>query len=90
MTNFRIRNLSVLSYAAGFTAWHYRASAPTLTFDLLPPLPLAEILADGFFADAADLLSPGDTITVSASDGCAILYVTSTHPTPTLTVVART
>jgi hypothetical protein len=65
LAEFAIRNLSVLSYAQGFTAWHYR----------MPKHPLTHALRPGFFSPAADMLEPGDTITVSAEDGGAILFV---------------
>lgn len=51
--SFQARDLSVLAYANGFTHWHYR------TADLL-----AELLA-GYFGGAAELLRPGDQITVT-------------------------
>ena len=63
--DFAIRNLSVLSYAQGFTAWHYRA----------PTVPLAVATAPDFFSPAADMICVGDTIVVSAAGDGALLYV---------------
>lgn len=62
---FAIRNLSVLAYANGFTLWHYRAGK-----DLLE-----DVDAQGFFADAADMLVSGDIMMVSAADGARIVCV---------------
>jgi hypothetical protein len=72
---FAIRKLSVLAYANGFTLWHYRADA-----DLLD-----NVVAQGFFADAADVLASGDIVMISASDGARILCVEG-RATPTLGV----
>ena len=58
----KIRNLSVLSYAQGFTSWHYRA----------PEENLEEILKTNFFLDAIDMLHHGDLITISCRDGVAL------------------
>ena len=67
------RNLSVLSYAQGFTLWHYKADGDRLD----------DITAPGFFRDAGDLLAPGDMMMISARDGGQILTVThgTHHPT---------
>jgi hypothetical protein len=62
---FAIRNLSVLAYANGFTLWHYKAGA-----DLLDT-----VGTDDFFADAADMLTGGDMVMVSAADGARVLAV---------------
>ena len=64
MSNFRVRDLSALSYAQGFTFWHYRAGSSTL-LDVLKP---------GFF-DGLDHMAAGDMITVTAADGGAVLFV---------------
>src|ERR1044072_4147190 len=63
---FPIRNLSVLAYANGFTLWHYKSGKD----------PLSHVQAVDFFADAADMLSEGDMMMVSASDGGRILVAT--------------
>ena len=69
---FAIRNLCVLSYAQGFTLWHYRAGAATL----------AETEAAGFFdaAAAADIVMVGDMIVIVAADGGAIRSVATITP----------
>lgn len=64
MTEFATRNLSVLSYAQGFTSWHYRHRGP-----------IAEVLGNNFFDPAKDMIDTGDMIMVSASDGGAHLFV---------------
>jgi hypothetical protein len=68
------RNLSVLSYANGFTLWHYRAFERTL----------AEVNEPEFFKPARDMLGIGDMILVSARDGCGILCVVPDSKTATL------
>ena len=67
---FAIRHLSVLSYAQGFTLWHYKTG----------PAPLDEAARPGFFDDAADMLAPGDMVLVSGAKGGRILFVTATAP----------
>jgi hypothetical protein len=56
---FTVRNLSVLAYAQGFTLWHYAGKADRLEDTTQP----------GFFDPAADLLSGGDMMLISARDG---------------------
>lgn len=56
---FKQRHLSVLSYANGFTHWHYRADGETLDDTQRPGY---------FFAVKGEVL-PGDLITISARDG---------------------
>ena len=63
---FSVRNLSVLAYANGFTLWHYKAAS-----DLLQ-----NVGGCGFFAAASDMLTAGDIMMVSASDGARMLCVT--------------
>lgn len=67
MAEFALRNLSVLSYAQGFTRWHFRAAS----------LPLAQALAPGFFNPAADMMLAGDMVDVSAADGGATVFIHS-------------
>jgi hypothetical protein len=59
--SFDARNFSVLAYANGFTHWHYR-TADSLT----------AILAAGYFAPAAEMLRPGDQITMNFPNGSEI------------------
>ncbi|NKD55198.1 MULTISPECIES: hypothetical protein [unclassified Haematospirillum] len=47
-------NLSVLSYANGFTQWHYRTKDTTL--------------ATGYFNSVADMLRKGDLMVVNLDD----------------------
>jgi hypothetical protein len=56
---FAVRNLSVLAYAQGFTLWHYAAKADHLV----------DIARSGFFDPAADMLTDGDMMLISAREG---------------------
>ena len=63
---FATRNLSVLAYANGFTLWHYKSGKDTL-----------EIVSSGnYLADASDMLTAGDLVMITATDGARILCVT--------------
>jgi hypothetical protein len=62
---FAIRNLSVLAYANGFTLWHYKAGKDRQD----------AVAEDDFFADAADMLTVGDMVMVSAPDGARIVAI---------------
>ncbi|WP_419760655.1 hypothetical protein [Acidisoma sp.] len=73
--SFALRNLCVLAYANGFTLWHYKAGADALD----------NVSEQGFFADAADMLSAGDMIMISAQDGGRIAGVAVAQGKPTLT-----
>lgn len=70
MTNFTIRNLSVLAYAQGFTSWHYKAGTSTIL----------DCEAEGFFNDAQDMFVTGDFISISAADGGAIRFISVITP----------
>jgi outer membrane protein assembly factor BamB len=50
-----LRNLSALSYANGFTLWHYRTDDPASTID-----------DNGYFNSAASMLRVGDFILANA------------------------
>ncbi|MBV9734599.1 MAG: hypothetical protein JO209_01730 [Acidisphaera sp.] len=63
---FRIRDLSVLAYAQGFTLWHYKAAGDGLE----------TVAAPGFFDHAAEMLAGGDMMLVSAAEGGRVLVVT--------------
>ena len=65
---FAIRNLSVLAYAQGFTLWHYKCGATTLS----------HASGHGYFDAAADMLATGDLMMISAPDGGRILVVSAT------------
>ncbi len=62
---FAVRNLSVLSYANGFTLWHYKAGKDAL----------AVVSGDNYFADASDMLTAGDLLMLTAADGARIVAV---------------
>lgn len=62
---FSLRNLSVLAYANGFTLWHYKAGADAIT----------QAGSPGFFADAADLMAPGDMVMLSGTEGGKIATI---------------
>ncbi len=73
--SFALRNLCVLAYANGFTLWHYKAG----------PDQLDDVSGQGFFADAADMLTAGDMIMISAQDGGRLAAIALTQGTPALT-----
>ena len=77
MTDFAIRNLSVLSYAQGFTSWHYKAASA----------PLADTLAPGFFSPAADMFQEGDMVMISARDGGAHVFVSAVDKVGSIVIV---
>ena len=62
---FAIRNLSVLAYANGFTLWHYKSGSDRLQ----------SVAARDYFADAADMLTQGDLMMISAPDGARVVTV---------------
>ncbi len=62
---FAIRNLSVLAYANGFTLWHYKSGGDRLQ----------SVVARDFFSDAADMLTQGDLMMISAPDGARMVAV---------------
>ena len=64
-TGFTVRNMSVLAYAQGFTLWHYKGMG----------LSLSMLKSEGFFDSAADLLSAGDMLMLSAFDGGDVAFV---------------
>jgi len=71
------RNLSVLSYAMGYTAWHYRAHEQC---------PIGHYITDVLTPDFFSLfvgergIRTGDTIMCSCKDGGVLLYVTEAEP----------
>jgi hypothetical protein len=67
---FLVRNLSLLSYARGFTSWHYRAATETLE----------QLLSEGYFDRAVDLLQVGDQVIISCPSGGTVAFVTSKLP----------
>lgn len=75
--SFALRNLCVLAYANGFTLWHYKAGSDQLD----------DVGEEDFFADAADMLSAGDMIMISARDGGRIAGIANRQGRPALTEV---
>lgn len=67
---FLFRDLSVLSYANGFTLWHYKSATDTL----------AQVSASGYFNSAGDMLMRNDLITVVGIDGARHQRVISAVP----------
>ena len=63
---FAIRNLSVLAYANGFTLWHYKSGKDRLE----------AVTTGNYLSDAADMLTAGDLVMVTAADGARIVVVT--------------
>jgi hypothetical protein len=63
---FAIRNLSVLTYANGFSLWHYKAGADRLD----------AVSSGNYLADAAAMLAAGDLVIIVAADGARIVCVT--------------
>jgi len=72
--SFKIRDLSVLAYANGFTMWHYKT---TDAFN--------DTQTPGYFADASDMLTQGDIINISAAGGVGIrAFDSEKNPRPLL------
>jgi len=71
------RNLSVLNYVPGYTAWHYRAHEQCQTGHYI-----AEVLTPDFFSlfVGEHGIRTGDTIMCSCRDGGVQLYVTEAEP----------
>ena len=62
---FAARNLSVLAYASGFTLWHCKA----------PKDSIDEVVSNNYFCEASDMLTAGDLVMVTASNGARIVSV---------------
>lgn len=65
----KIKNLSVLSYAQGFTLWLYRVDDFT------------EIFLPNYFISGADMFHQGDVIIIHAPNGVAQRYIKSCNNT---------
>ena len=109
-----LRRLSALSYAQGFTLWHYNTRLPYTVGPFrgidnspatnYPAQTLAECLTPGFFHPFAGtgffqpfagygrehMLSPGDMIAISASDGAALVWVEQTAPVVVVVAMGST
>ena len=62
---YESKNLSVLSYANGFTEWHYVSATDTA----------AQVVAPGYFNDAHGMLRKNDAVHLHATDGALLAYV---------------
>ena len=62
---YAVRHLSVLAYANGFTLWHYKAVRDSLE----------TVVSNNYFAEAAEMLTAGDLIMVTAAEGARIVAV---------------
>lgn len=69
------KNLSVLSYANGFTLWHYKT-----------PDAQRDVRAPGYFDDARDMLRQADMLHVNAGDATGTLVVSRNEPDKPLLV----
>lgn len=87
---FAVRNLSVLSYAQGYTEWHYRGNQTALGAVFTKPVTIAEVCARSFFDMMSTQLNAGDTIMCSCADGGVLLYVDSVTGTVNVRVMAQT
>lgn len=63
---FQNKNLSVIAYANGWTAFYYRGFEETLE----------DTCADNYFLPAKDLCAKGDIIIINAQDGTSIKVIT--------------
>lgn len=61
---YKASNLSVLTYANGFTMWHYVTDDSKLS-----------VWSAGYFADASRMLRPRDAVVLNASDGNGLFFV---------------
>ena len=59
-----LRNLCVMTYAGGFTLWHYNGHSDTCT----------EIQAPGYFDDAREMIKPCDIVMITCADGALQVY----------------
>ncbi len=62
---FRIRDLSVLAYANGFTLWHYKTGTDSLT----------NVASPDYFSDASDMMTVGDILMATGTKACRILCI---------------
>ena len=88
---FAVRNLSMLTYAQGFTLWHYRGDVVTKGATMTDPVELGDALMPGFFQAAAGMLADGDHMHISAASGQgALVRVGMVGGVVTVKVMART
>lgn len=77
---YSARNLSVLSYANGFTLWHYTTADSAAT-----------VAGTGYFNDASDLLRKGDQIIANTSTSGSLamkLYTVTASTSGSVTIAA--
>jgi hypothetical protein len=60
---FRPENLSAVSYANGFTLWHYRTPEPAADLDTI-----------GYFNAAATMLRSGDFLLVNSNTAASAIH----------------
>jgi hypothetical protein len=75
-----IRDLTVMFYAQGSTFWHYRTATGAFS----------DVCADGYFDKMSDMMSSGDFILLSASDGAVQAHVHKSGGAVRLSVMCRT
>ena len=61
---FKLKDLSVLAYANGFSLWHYRTADPG-----------TEVDTTNYFAAAADMMRVGDIVIANTDDGAAASFL---------------
>jgi len=61
----QIDDLSALSYADGFTLWHYQSAADSRS----------TMSAPGYFAPVSHMVRTGDIILARGSDGFVLLHL---------------
>lgn len=67
---FQNRKLAVISYANGFTLWHYKSKDDTLA-----------VIKDNYFpVQVQSLMAVGDIMIINAKDFTSILCVDSLSP----------
>jgi len=65
---FKIKDLSVLAYANGFTLWHLKTTDNIIDVD-----------TQGYLNSANEMLRVGDIIIVSAVDKAGFVYVATNN-----------
>ena len=71
----QIDDLSALSYADGFTLWHYQSAADSRS----------TMSAPGYFAPVSHMVRTGDIILARGSDGFVLLHMADTGTNLTAT-----
>jgi outer membrane protein assembly factor BamB len=71
----QLDDLSALSYADGFTLWHYQSAADSRS----------TMSAPGYFAPVSHMVRAGDIILARGSDGFVLLHMAGTGTNLTAT-----